>query len=101
MAVMSIHELVMMNDPKISMYEQPLTMDDRNSLLPMSFKEFDYVIAIYLEVYKNNDKDPDADADDKNEFWNEYPPEVGFLKAVLVHEENDENRTYLDLVDCN
>ena len=48
MMITAITELVLMKEPKISSFDKPLTTDDRKSIVPINFEEFDYVIAIQI-----------------------------------------------------
>ena len=41
-------------------------MDDRKSLVPIDFEEFDYVIAIQINIFEKN-----------GESMTSFPPEVG------------------------
>ena len=61
-------------------------MDDRKSLVPVNFKEFDFVIAIHLTVSFYG------------EVLHKFPPEVGRFTAKKTSNGEKEN---LDLVDCD
>ena len=38
-----------MNDPKIVSFSKPLISTDKAELIPLSFKDYDYVLALQME----------------------------------------------------
>ena len=61
-----------MTDPEISIYNKPLSMDERSSLVPLKFDDFNFVLA--FKIYALNKKS-------KREM--NIPRELGEIKAYM------------------
>ena len=86
MVVMAVQEIVLMDDPQISSYDKPLSMDERSDLVPLKLDDYDFVIGIKMFVVGENGYLRDG-----------IPPEVGSIIAYM--EEND-TITKLSLTNC-
>ena len=49
LAFTAITEVILMNDPQIISFSKPLSSSDKEELIPVSFKEYDYVLAFKIE----------------------------------------------------
>ena len=73
MVIQAIKELALMEDPLITNFTKPVNPDDISNLIPFNFKEKDnYNLAFQLH-------------------GDIIPPEVGAVKAMVMHELTDEN----------
>ena len=47
----SLHEMVFMNDPEIVNFTKPLSVTDKKELAPLRFDEYNYILAVKVDVY--------------------------------------------------
>ena len=76
-----------MNEPSISTFDKPLTMDERKYHVPINFEDFDYVIAVDFIIFHDY------------EFLDSLPPQVGSIKASV--KSGHKEATKLNLVKCD
>ena len=43
--------MILMEEPEITSYALPLSVEDRSEIAPVNFKDFDYVLAIRIYTF--------------------------------------------------
>ena len=50
----AVREMIFMEEPDISSFALPLSVEDRSEIAPVRLKDFDYVLAIKIYTFNYN-----------------------------------------------
>ena len=87
--VTAMLEMVLMNDPEIVNYSKPLSVEDKENLAPIRFKEYDYILAVKIDVW---------DFIDAKYSGSTIPEAVGSFKPWIKNA--DDTWELLEMKDC-
>ena len=57
LVIKNVREIFLMQDPTLSEYSEPLTLDDRAEWVPLNHKDFNFVLGVVTRVYGNKTDD--------------------------------------------